>query len=151
MTVRVVVADDRAPFRRAAGSVLGATPGFELVGEATSAEEAVALAGALRPDLVLLDIGMAGMGGIEAARSIVACYPETTTVLLSTYREQDLPAQAHTCGAAAYVHKSDFSGPLLRALWHEVEAGRPSTRSRRGRGARLSRACAPTSRSRDRA
>jgi DNA-binding NarL/FixJ family response regulator len=117
MTVRVLVADDQAPFRRAARSVVGATDGFELVGEAASGEEAVALVGLLRPDLVLMDIRMAGMGGIEAARSIAAAFPQTVTILLSTYREQDLPAQARTCGAAAYVHKSDFGGPALRRLW----------------------------------
>ena len=68
MTVRVLVADDQAPFRRAARSVVGATTDFELVGEASSGEEAVALVGSLRPDLVLMDIAMDGIGGIEAAR-----------------------------------------------------------------------------------
>ena len=118
MTVRVLVADDQAPFRGAARSVLGATADFELVGEATSGEEAVALVNSLRPDLVLMDIKMAGIGGIEAARSIKATSPETLTILLSTYREEDLPPQARTCGAAAYLHKSDFSRHALRELWH---------------------------------
>jgi two-component system, NarL family, invasion response regulator UvrY len=117
MTVDVLVADDQAPFRRAARSVLSAMADFELVGEATSGEEAVALAGFLRPDLILMDIRMAGIGGIEAARSITASYPETMTILLSTYREEDLPPQARTCGAAAYLHKSDFRGYVLRELW----------------------------------
>jgi len=117
MTVRVLVADDQAPFRRAARAVLDATADYELVGEATSGEEAVALADSLRPDLVLIDIRMAGIGGIEAARSINARYPETVTILLSTYREEDLPPQARLCGAAAYLHKSDFSGPALDQLW----------------------------------
>ena len=75
MNVRVLVADDHAPFRRAARSVLSAAAGFQLVGEATSGEEAVALADSLRPDLVLMDIVMAGIGGIEAARSITAAHP----------------------------------------------------------------------------
>jgi DNA-binding NarL/FixJ family response regulator len=117
MTIRVLVADDQAPFRRAARSVLTATAGFQLVGEATSGEEAVALVDSLRPDLVLMDIKMAGIGGIEAARSITAAYPETMTILLSTYREEDLPPEARTCGAAAYLHKSDFGGRVLRELW----------------------------------
>ena len=107
MTVRVL-ADDQAPFRRAARSVVGATTDFELVGEASSGEEAVALVGSLRPDLVLMDIAMDGIGGIEAARLIASTFPATLTILLSTYREEDLPAQVGTCGAAAYVHKSDF-------------------------------------------
>ncbi len=117
MTVRVLVADDQAPFRRAARSVLDATADYELVGEATSGEEAVALVDSLRPDLVLMDIKMAGIGGIEAARSIKARYPATMTILLSTYREEDLPPQARMCGAAAYLHKSDFSRHALHQLW----------------------------------
>jgi len=117
MTVRVLVVDDQAPFRKAARCVLGVTDDFELVAEASSGEEAVVLVRSLRPDLVLMDITMAGIGGIEAARSITATHPDTMTVLLSTYREQDLPVQARTCGAAAYLHKSDFGGPILRELW----------------------------------
>jgi DNA-binding NarL/FixJ family response regulator len=117
MTVRVLIADDQTPFRAAARAVVGAEPGFELVGEATSGEAAVELVRSLRPDLVLMDIAMPGMGGIEAARSIAASHPSTRTILLSTYREQDLPAQARTCGAAAYLHKADFRGGALRDLW----------------------------------
>lgn len=117
MTVRVIVADDQAPFRKAARTVLDAADGFELVGEATSGEDAVALVGSLRPDLVLMDIAMDGIGGIEAARSIAATHPGTMTILISTYREKDLPLQASTCGAAAYLHKSDISEHVLRALW----------------------------------
>ena len=117
MTVRVLVADDQPPFRRAARSVLNAASGFQLVGEAISGEEAVALVASLLPDVVLMDINMTGMGGIEAARSIAATHPGTMTILVSTYREEDLPLQARVCGAAAYLHKSDFDGQVLRALW----------------------------------
>ena len=124
MSYRVLVADDQAPFRRAARSVLGATADFELVAEATSGEEAVALVEALRPDVVLMDIKMPGIGGIEAARSIAATCPETVTILLSTYREEDLPPQARTCGAAAYLHKSDFAALVLRELLEGGSVGR---------------------------
>jgi len=117
VNVRVVVADDQSPFRSAARSVLGATSDFELVGEASSGEEAVALVDSLRPDMVLIDINMPGIGGIEAARAIAAAHPETMTILVSTYLEQDLPAPAHTLGAAAYLHKSEFRGDALRDLW----------------------------------
>ena len=85
MTIRVLVADDQTPFRKAARSVLDATPDFELVGEASSGEEAVSLVDRLRPDLVLMDIKMTGIGGIEAARLITSTHPETRTILLSTY------------------------------------------------------------------
>ena len=68
--IRVVVADDHPPFLRAARAVVGATPGFELVGAAGSGEEAIELAATARADLVLLDVHMPGIGGIEAARRI---------------------------------------------------------------------------------
>jgi two-component system invasion response regulator UvrY len=114
--VRVLVADDQVPFRLAARAVLGATSGFELVGEVTSGEEAVELAALLGPDLVLLDIHMPGIGGIEASRRITAPRQGVVTVLLSTYREEDLPEEARSCGAAAYVHKEDFGPNVLGAL-----------------------------------
>lgn len=119
MIVRVLVADDQTPFRRAARSVLDASAGFELVGEASSGEEAVELVGRLQPDLVLMDIEMEGIGGIQAARSIAAMHPETITVLVSTYRAEDLPLEAHCCGAAAYLHKSELGRNALRRLWRD--------------------------------
>jgi two-component system, NarL family, invasion response regulator UvrY len=127
VTVRVVIADDQAPFRTAARSVLSAAADFQLVGEATSGEEALELVSSLSPDLVLMDIKMAGIGGIEAARAIAAGYPTTMTILLSTYREEDLPDQARACGAAAYLHKADFGGRVLRELWANARYG-PSAR-----------------------
>jgi two-component system invasion response regulator UvrY len=127
--VRVLLVDDQAPFRRAARAVLGATSGFELVGEAASGEEAVQLARSLEPDLVLIDIHMPGIGGVEASRRISRPGDGVVTVLLSTYREEDLPEEARSCGAAAYVHKEDFGPRVLRALW----AGNTSLPRRRGR------------------
>lgn len=122
MTVRILVADDQAPFRKAARSVLEATLGFELVGEATSGEEALALADSLHPDLVLMDIEMRGIGGVEAARAIAATHPRMMTILVSTYRQEDLPPGARTCGAA-YLHKSDFGADALRELWTRGDRG----------------------------
>lgn len=115
--VTVVVVDDQLPFRMAARSVVAATPGFEVVGEATSGEEALVQVEALSPQLVLMDINMEGMGGIEATRQIVAAHPEVTVVLLSTYDAEDLPADARTCGAAAYVHKEQFGPDVLESVW----------------------------------
>jgi DNA-binding NarL/FixJ family response regulator len=117
MTVRVLIADDQAPFRRAARAVVISAEGFELAGEATSGEAAVALAGELAPDLVIMDIRMSGIGGIEAARRIARSRPQTLTILVSTYREEDLPPAAHSCGAAGYVHKADFGAAVLAGLW----------------------------------
>jgi two-component system, NarL family, invasion response regulator UvrY len=115
--VRVLIVDDQAPFRRAARAVLAATPEFETVGEADSGEQALALAGELAPALVLMDINMPGISGIEASRRITSSQPDTVVVLLSTYQADDLPAEAASCGAAGYVHKEDFGPAMLRDLW----------------------------------
>lgn len=115
--MKVLVVDDQAPFRGAAKRVVGMTPGFEIVGEAVTGEEAVDMATALEPDLVLMDINLPGINGIEAVRRIQERRPETLAFLLSTYAEADLPADARTCGAKAYIHKERFMPQLLAALW----------------------------------
>ena len=117
--VRVLVVDDQAPFRIAARAVVRATAGFEVVGEAKSGEEAVDQADSLAPDLVLMDINMEGIGGIEATRRITEAHPEVKVVLLSTYDAEDLPEDARRCGAAAYVHKEEFGPDVLEKVWTE--------------------------------
>jgi len=117
--VAVLIVDDQALFRRAAAAVVNMTRGFEVVGEAESGEEAVELAGSLSPALVLMDINMAGINGIEATRRITAHYPGIVVVLLSTYQAEDLPADAATSGAAAYVNKEEFGPQVLRQVWDQ--------------------------------
>jgi len=115
--VQVLLVDDQPPFRAAARAVLNRIAEFDLVAEASSGEEAVALSEQLRPDLVLMDINMGEMNGIEAARQVTVARPETMVILVSTYAAQDLPADARTSGAVAYVHKDELSPRLLRSLW----------------------------------
>ena len=115
--VSVLIVDDQALFRRAAASVVRATPGFEVVGEAESGEEAVELAASLGPALVLMDINMAGINGIEATRRITAEHPRMRVVLLSTYQVEDLPSDARSSGMAAYVNKDEFGPDVLAQLW----------------------------------
>jgi len=64
-----------------------------------------------------MDINLPGINGIEATRRIRAAHPDTQVILLSTYSEADLPADARECGALAYVHKEDFGPALVRDLW----------------------------------
>jgi DNA-binding NarL/FixJ family response regulator len=121
--VSVLIVDDQLPFRMAARSVVGVTPGFEVVGEAKSGEEALEQVAALQPQLVLMDINMDGISGIEATRRITAEYPGTKVILLSTYDADDLPADARTCGAAGYVHKEQFGPDVLVRLGSGEEPG----------------------------
>jgi len=118
--VRVLVVDDQAPFRQAAKAVVSVTPGFEVVAEAGSGEEAVDLAHLLAPDLVLMDVHLPGIDGLAACRAIVADHPATTVLLLSTYQEEDVPGDTRTCGALAYVSKDQFGPDVLEQL------GRPT-------------------------
>jgi two-component system, NarL family, invasion response regulator UvrY len=115
----VLIVDDQAPFRSAARSLVERVDGWRVVGEVGSGEDAVAAAGAERPDLVLMDINLPGMSGIEATRRIVAADPGVAVVLLSTYAAEDLPEDARSCGAAGYVGKADLTARRLRALVEE--------------------------------
>jgi pilus assembly protein CpaE len=115
----VIVVDDQAPFRLAARAVVRRTEGFELVGEAANGLEAISLADSLNPDLVLMDINMPEMGGLEATRRIVAEHPDMVVFLCSTYDVNDLPAEAKTSGARAYMNKEQFGPATLRRLWQE--------------------------------
>lgn len=115
--VAVLIVDDQAPFRRAARAVVTATNGFAVIAEAESGEEAVALADELSPGLVLMDINLPGINGIEATRRIVAAHPDTMVMLLSTYQEADLPADAKDCGAARYVNKEEFGPQVILDSW----------------------------------
>ena len=115
--MKVLTVDDQVVFRRAAQDVIAATPGFEPVGDAGSGEEAVAEVERLHPEIVLLDVRMPGIGGIEAARRITVAHPETVVVLISIEDSAEFAEDAHASGAAALVRKQDFGPALLRSLW----------------------------------
>jgi DNA-binding NarL/FixJ family response regulator len=120
VTVRVVVVDDQEPFRAAARATVARVRGFELVAEAHSGEEALAVCPELAPDLVLMDINMGGIDGIETTRRLTARQPHPVVVLLSTYDARDLPAEAADCGAATYLHKDELSIRRLRQAWADA-------------------------------
>ena len=114
--MRVVTVDDQAVFRRAAEVVIDASPGFELAGEASSGSEGLAVVERLRPDLVLLDVRMPGMDGVETARRLTASQPEVVVVLI-TVQEPREALGASECGAVTVVPKRAFRPSLLRELW----------------------------------
>jgi two-component system, NarL family, invasion response regulator UvrY len=127
-TVKVMTVDDQAVFRDVAREVIEATVGFEHVGEATCGEEALALADELGPDLVLVDVRMPGIDGLETARRLRASHPASTTVLISTAGIASLPGGFASCGAVALIRKQDFGPSVLQRLW-TAHGRRPSPRS----------------------
>lgn len=114
--VDVLIVDDQRPFRSVARTVVGMVGGWRVTAEAETGEEALDAAARTRPEVVLMDINLPGINGIEATRRLLARDPATTVVLLSTYAAEDLPADAADCGAAAYLHKEDLTPAALRAL-----------------------------------
>jgi len=115
--VRVLLVDDQAPFLRAMRAVVEETVGFEVVGEASSGQESIVAATELRPDLVLMDVNLPGIDGVEATRRLRAGGPGPVVVLLSTYDEDAGEQFIAQSGAAAYVTKSSFGPDRLREVW----------------------------------
>ena len=113
----VLIVDDQAPFRAAMKAVLKRATEFELVGEAANGTEAVSLEQELSPALVLMDINMPEMNGIEATRTMVSRHPDVIVILCSTYDANDLPPEVATSGARAYLNKEHLATDTLRQLW----------------------------------
>ena len=118
--VSVMIVDDQSPFRAAARAVVDRVKEFQLVAEVASGEEAVAASAELEPQLILMDINMGVLNGIEATRIITRSHPTTKVILVSTYTLDDLPPAARTSGAIAYLNKDELSPRMIRRLW---EAG----------------------------
>jgi len=114
--VRVLVVDDHESFRRVAAAVVEETAGFIVAGSVATGEESLAAAAAIEPDLVLMDINLPGMDGLEATRWLRSSARPPVVILLSTYDEEDF-GRARDCGAAAYVAKSGFGTVRLAAVW----------------------------------
>ena len=114
--VRVLIVDDQRPFLRAATAMVSQMEGYEVVGAAASGEEGVAMAGALQPELVLMDVRLPGIDGAEATRRILSAQPGTVVLLASTYRAADLPADLADCGAAGFLRKEEIGEEVNAAL-----------------------------------
>jgi CheY-like chemotaxis protein len=115
--VRVLDVDDMAPFRAAMVAVVESAVGFEVVGQAASGEAAITACAALRPDLVLMDVNLPGIDGLEATRHLRALPTPPVVLLLSTYDADGAEELLRQSGATAYVTKAELGPDVLAARW----------------------------------
>jgi DNA-binding NarL/FixJ family response regulator len=114
--IRILLVDDFERFRSFASSLLGKQPGFQIVGDALDGLEAVQKAEKLKPDLVVLDIGLLKLNGIEAARQIRLVSPDSKLLFLTANDDPEAAREALGTGATGYVSKSDAAVDLLNAV-----------------------------------
>ena len=115
-SIRVLVVDDFEPFRRVVCSALEQMPDLQVIGQASDGLEAVQKAQELKPDLILLDIGLPTVNGIEAAHQISRLLPGATILFVSQNNDADVVAAALGNGAQGYVLKADAGSELLPAI-----------------------------------
>lgn len=123
MLTRIMLADDHALVRSGIKALLAAMPGVEVVGEASDGAEVIEMIGGLKPDLVVMDIAMKGMNGLEALRRLRGDYPTTRFLMLSMYGSEEYVMQALNAGANGYLFKDSAATELEKALY-EVKHGR---------------------------
>jgi DNA-binding NarL/FixJ family response regulator len=115
-TIRILIADDHAFYREGVRTMLSALPGAEVVGEAASGDEAVAQAAALQPDMILMDIKMPGLTGIEATRAISQANPQIAILVVTMFDDDESVFAAMQAGARGYLLKDAKLADLLRAV-----------------------------------
>ncbi len=114
--LRVLVVDDNEPFRQFVCSILNTRPGLQIVGEASNGLEAVQKAEELQPDLILLDISLPGLNGIEAGRRIRKLSPESKILFVSQESSADVVQEALSIGGLGYVNKAQAGADLISAV-----------------------------------
>ena len=126
---RVLIVDDSEPWRRRICSAIEANGRWLLVAEATDGASGVEQARALRPDLILLDVSLPSLGGIEAAQRILAENPASRILFLSAHHSSEIVDAAIATGARGYVVKADAAGELLTAMEAVVDGRSFTSRS----------------------
>ena len=119
--IRLVLVDDQPSVRQGLRMRLTAEPDMMVVGEASNGREAIILVQQLAPDIVLMDVEMPEMDGIEATAMMRASIPQSAVVMLSIYDDVSTRARAHAAGAAAFVNKSGVVDVLLATIRHAAE------------------------------
>jgi len=120
--IRILLADDHAVVRQGFKMILGAEPDMEIVGEAANGREAVALAEEVRPDVVVMDVAMPELNGIEATRRLAASVPHARVLALSMHKDSVYVREILRAGARGYVLKESIAGDLVKAV-RAVAAG----------------------------
>jgi len=114
--LRILLADDHVVMRTGLRALLERQPNLEVVGESENGREAVELAASLRPDVVVMDVGMPVLNGIEATKTIVTQHPTTAVVVLSMHADESYVMRALKAGARAYLLKDSAPADLLSAI-----------------------------------
>jgi DNA-binding NarL/FixJ family response regulator len=118
---RVLIVDDHAFIRRGVQSILNSFPEWELCGEADNGSDAVRLSETLKPEVIIMDISMPGLNGIEATRTIHRNHPETKVILLTLHENDELVRSAFRAGASGYLLKVDAEKELVHALTEVIK------------------------------
>ena len=116
MPIRVLIADDHPLMRKGLTDILGGDPDIEVVGSAEDGAQALALAHATHPDIVLMDISMPGMDGIEATEKMGDVDPNIRVVMLTSYSEREKITEALGAGAVSYLTKDSPPDAVIRAI-----------------------------------
>lgn len=116
MSVRIVIADDHGVLRAGLRALLNGEPDFRVVGEAADAEQAIRAVAELSPDVLLMDISMPGIDGIEATRCLTAEYPQLRVLLLTVHEDTSMLQEAINAGASGYILKRAVESELINAI-----------------------------------
>ena len=123
-SLRIMIVDDHAVVRRGVRALLAAEPGWEIVGEATTGREAVEMARRLQPDVIVMDISLPELNGLDAARQILKDTPRTEILMLTMHHSEQLAKDALQAGARGYILKSDADQSLISAV-HSLREHKP--------------------------
>lgn len=120
--IRVLLVDDHKLIRTGIRLILEDTPDVRVVGEADSGETAIALSRELKPDVVMMDVSMPGIGGLEATRKLLATQPDVKVIVVSVHAAEPFPMRLMEAGAQGYLTKDCAAGEIIKAI-RQVDAG----------------------------